>query len=828
MAKCDLDNRTTVFVNDLRSTQPVEGAKVDLYDLQNQLLGSATTDKEGVTAIKCARKPFLVIVHKDKTRNYLSIADGNAVSMSSFDVAGETPQNGIRAFLYTERDVRRPGDTIYLGVIVRDMLNTLPAGHPVHYELYNPSGQRIDDQVAALNDKGFLSFSSVTRDDAVTGNYKALVRIGAATFAKTLKVETVKPNRLKILLDFPSEVLGGEDRTINANLKAAWLNGAVAHDLKSKVTLLLKPTKTTFDRYSQYTFDDPTAEFSFESTSIYDSTINSAGEAVLNFTPDGELQAPGMLNAIFTAQVFEKGGDASITQVVKPYAPFPAFVGINMPGLGTTGRMLYTDRDNQIKLVTVDANGKPINGSVSVVVYKVDYRWWWESDDEEHLGSYISNHGYTPVFEKTVETVNGEGSTTFKVGKDDWGRYLVRATLPSGHCTGKVILIDWPWDYGMKPGGNDGATLLQVNTDKGKYNVGEDISLTFPSPANGRAIITLENGAKVLSVVKSVLTNGGNTTIKIKATPDMAPNAFVYVTLLQPHSQTENDAPIRLYGVVPVMVEDPASHLTPVITMADKIRSQQEFEVKVSEKNSKEMTYTLAIVDEGLLDLTAFKTPDPWKWFFVKQALGVKTWDLYDLVMGAFGGKLGRMFSVGGDMAILDQSKNKAKRFVPVVKFLGPFTIAPGSTATHKLTLPQYTGSVRVMVVGAGSGDTFGSAEKSVIVSDPLMVLATAPRVLSPNDRAALPVTVFTQNKDLADVTVTITGNDMVSFMHNKTTVHFNEPGDKDVSFALATAAKTGKAVIKVVAESGGEKATYSLEIEVRSPNPMESRSEMK
>jgi alpha-2-macroglobulin len=827
MAKCNADNTLTVFVNDIRNTQPVEGAKVDVYDLQNQPDGSATTDKEGVVAVKCTHKPFLVIVHKDKNRNYLSLSDGQAMSMSSFDVAGEMPQDGIRAFLYTERDVRRPGDTIYLGVIAREVVTGLPAGHPVHYELYNPAGQRIDDQMATLNDKGFLLFTSVTGVDAVTGNYKAIVRIGAATFTKTLKVETVKPNRLKIKLDFSGDILGGEDKTINASLKASWLNGAVAHDLHATVNLLLKPVKTTFDHYSQYSFDDPAAQFSFESTPIFDGNINSEGDATVTFSPDGDLKAPGMLNAIFTAQVFENGGDASITQLSKPYAPYPEFVGVNMPGLGTTGRMLFTDKDNQIKIVTLNKEGAPINASVNVVVYRIDYRWWWESDREDYA-SYISNSRYKPVLDQTVMTTNGEGSITFKVGKDDWGRYLVRATLPSGHSAGKVILVDWPWDYGMKPGGNDGATLLQVNTDKEKYNVGDDISLTFPSPANGRAIITMENSTQVIEVVKSFLTNGGNTTVKIKATPDMAPNAYVYVTLLQPHSQTINDAPIRLYGVVPVMVEDPATHLVPVITMSDEIRSQQEFEVKVSEKNNKEMTYTLAIVDEGLLDLTAFHTPDPWKWFYVRQALGVRTWDLYDMVMGAFGGKLGRMFSVGGDLSVIDQSKNKAKRFTPVVKFMGPFTLKPGSTATHKIKLPQYTGSVRVMVVGAGAGNNFGSAEKSVVVSDPLMVIATAPRVLSPNDRAALPVTVFTQKKELTDVTVTITGNDMVSFMHNKSTVHFTEPGDKDISFALATAGKTGKAVITVEAVSGTEKATYNLEIEVRSPNPMESRSEMK
>src|SRR5690606_39115070 len=146
---------------------------VEAYDFQNQLMGSATTDRSGIAAIPCPRKPFLVIARKDKNRNYLSLLDGNALSMSSFDVSGESPQDGIKAFLFTERDVRRPGDSIYVGVIVRDLGKGLPVGHPVHFELYNSKGQRIDDQVTTLNDRGFLTFTTVTADDAETGNYRA-------------------------------------------------------------------------------------------------------------------------------------------------------------------------------------------------------------------------------------------------------------------------------------------------------------------------------------------------------------------------------------------------------------------------------------------------------------------------------------------------------------------------------------------------------------------------------------------------------------------------------------------------------------------------------
>jgi uncharacterized protein YfaS (alpha-2-macroglobulin family) len=826
IAKNGSDNNLRVFVRDLRTADPVDAASVEVYDYQNQLMGTVTTDKDGIAAMPCPRKPFLIVARKEKNRNYLSLLDGNALSMSSFDVSGESPQDGIRAFLFTERDVRRPGDSIFLGVIVRDLGKGLPEGHPVHFELYNSKGQRIDDQVTMLNDRGFLTFTSVTTDDAETGNYRAQVRIGAALFTRIIKVETVKPNRLKIKLDFPEAVAGGSNTALRGSMKVTWLNGSVARDMKSTVDLLLKPVKTTFDKYGQYNFDDPAAQFYFDSQTVFDGSINSSGEATVTFSPDDELRAPGMLNAIFTTRVFEKGGDASIMQTVLPYAPYPAFVGMNIPALGATGRILYTDRPNEIRVVTLDKNGKPVRSEVEINIYKLDYRWWWESDDE-YLGSYISRSRNTNVFSEKITTTGGEGKASFSIGKEQWGRYLVRATLPSGHSTGMIVLVDWPWDYGMKPGGNDGASLLQLNTDKDKYNVGDEISLTFPAPENGRAVITIENSTGLIDITE-VKTQAGNAEVKIKATPAMAPNAYLYVTMLQPHSQTVNDAPIRLYGVIPVMVEDPATKLVPVITMPDKIRSQQEVEIKVEEKNRQEMTYTLAVVDEGLLDLTGFRTPDPWKWFFVKHALGVKTWDLYDIVFGAFGGKLSRAFAIGGSEAAVDQGKNRARRFEPVVRFIGPFTLAPGKTGTHRIKLPQYTGSVRVMVTAAGKGNTFGAAEKTVTVSDPLMILATAPRVLSPGDRVALPVTVFAQEKGINDVTVSATSNEMTSFTQAAGAVQFNEPGDKDLELLFTTADRPGTATISVTAEGSGEKASYSLTVPVRSPNPPDRRAETK
>ncbi len=823
IAKKGADDVLHVMVNDLLTALPVNEVSIDVFDYQLQKIISGKTNPDGSVALSCKRKPFLITAAKDKDRNYLKVNDGSSLSLSSFDVSGTTPENGIKAFVYGERDVWRPGDSIFLSIFIKDMKKDLPPGHPVQFELINPQGQKVDNQVQKADKKNLLVFATKTPAEAVTGNYTANFRIGGALFTKRVRIETIKPNRLKINLAFDGEILGGSKQSARGTLNVKWLNGAVARNMKSSVDYILKRTTTVFEKYKQYNFDDPAKEFYSETVSIFNNETDNDGNASIYFSPGKDINAPGMLNAVFTTRVMEKGGDESIIQSTYKYAPYSLFAGINLPGLQGKSRMLYTDADNVVKIVTVDETGRPVRSEVEINIYKISYRWWWESD-EENLGYYISNNIYNPVITEVITTQNGEGSFTFRIGRNDWGRYLIRASTPEGHSTGKILLIDWPWEYGMKENTGE-ATLLAVNTDKEKYNPGEDISISFPAPENSRAIVTLENATGIIEEIRTG-TQKGNTEVKFQAKPEMAPNIYAYVTVIQPHAQTVNDMPVRLYGIVPVMVEDPSTRLHPVIDINDELRSQLPFTVKVSEAGKKPMSYTLALVDEGLLDITGFRTPDPWNYFFSREALGVMTWDLYDLVLGSYGGTLDRIFAVGGDEALLDRSSGKAQRFVPVVRFLGPFNLEAGKTNTHPVILPQYTGSVRAMVI-AGSDNAFGFAEKPAFVRDPLMLLATAPRTISPGDKVTLPLTLFVQKDGINEVNINVEANELVSFSKNSVSVPVT--GTETESELFFTAGqKTGIARINISAEGGGEKASYSMQIEVRSPNPPEVRSGLK
>ena len=306
----------------------------------------------------------------------------------------------------------------------------------------------------------------------------------------------------------------------------------------------------------------------------------------------------------------------------------------------------------------------------------------------------------------------------------------------------------------------------------------------------------------------------------------MAPNVYANVSLLQPHAQTANDLPIRLYGVIPIMIEDPQTRLEPKLEMPDVLRPQSQVEIKVSETNNRVMTYTLALVDEGLLDLTRHRTPNPRSFFYAREALSVRTWDLYDLVMGAHGGEMKTLLQIGGGEAEVQIENPKANRFAPVVRFLGPFTLAAGETQAHKLDIPLYVGSVKTMVV-AGHDGAYGSAEKATPVRKPLMLLGTLPRVLGPGEEVEFPLSVFAMEDHIREVEVEITTNDLlIPDGPTRRTLRFERTGDQLARFSLKVPDRIGIGLIKATARSGGETATFEIELDIRNPNPYLSNIE--
>jgi alpha-2-macroglobulin len=820
LAKRGNDGSVVVAVNNLRTTDPVGNAQVEVYDFQHQLLTRSATDAQGLASLSLKKKPFLLIASSGNQRGYLKLDDGSSLSLGAFDVSGATVQKGLKGMIYGERGVWRPGDTLFLGFILEDKENKLPQGHPVTFELNNPRGQLVNRVVRSASVNGFYNFTTPTDADAPTGNWTARVKVGGATFTKTVKVETIMPNRLKINMGFANNVtlLKGETQPVKMDVK--WLHGAIAKNLRANVEVSFYEAETKFKGFDNFVFDDPATNFYSENKTVYDGRLDDNGHA--EFSPDlSASNAPGMLRASFNTRVFEQGGAFSVDRFSINYSPFTHYVGVLVPKGSGWGGMLETDRDYSIPIVSVNQNGAPeARSKLTVKIYKMDWRWWWSSSYND-MANYVNSSYYNPYYEtQTTTDAKGRGAINVKIGKEDWGRYLIRITdEESGHSTGSVAWFDWPYGGGGAMQNSEAATMLQFSSDKKQYKVGDKIKLTIPSPGQGRALISVENGSRIISTIWAETKAKGNISTEIAVTAAMAPNVYVHVTLLQPHAQVKNDAPIRLYGVIPIEIDNAETHIEPVIATKPVWAPEETVNVAVSEKNGKAMTYTLAIVDEGLLDITRFKTPDPWANFYAREALGVKTWDMYDMVMGAYGAELERVLGIGGDGDNGPNGGQKANRFKPMVRYIGPFELKKGGRNDHKISIPQYVGSVRVMVI-AGQNAAYGKAETAVPVRKPLMILGTLPRVVGPGETVDLPVNIFAMEKFVKNVSVTVTTDKMFSVDGAVTkTVRFNEVGEQVETFRLNVAKIAGVGKVRIVATSGKERAVTEIEIDVRNPN---------
>ncbi len=820
------ENKSYLFaVNNIVTTEPVSNAKVDLYTYQQQKITTGATSSEGIASFQLDKFAYFAIVTLGDQSTYVKLDDGLSLSVSNFDVAGETLQKGLKGFIYGERGIWRPGDNLYLSFILNDAANKLPKSHPIKFRLNDPNGKTTYQTIQRTNELNHYSFVVPTSAEAPTGNWEAMISVGGAKFYKSIKIETIKPNRLKIKNNFSRKTLSSSYPN-TSNLEVTWLHGAIAKNLNVEMQAKFSQQTTTFKGYEKFSFDDLVRKFSTEEINVFSGKLNENGKATVNIEPKLQGQAPGMLRASFITKVYEEGGDFSTDVISTTYSPYKTYVGIKSPEPNKYG-MLETRAKNRFEVVTVDENGRPkAVKNLEVRIYKVDWRWWWDSSSD-NLSNYNSSNSTTSYKSTIIDTdSSGKGSFEFELTDEEWGRYLIRVSDDTnGHATSLTVNIDWPiWSGKTRNRDASTANMLVFSTDKHNYAVGEKAQISFPSSEGGRALISIENGSRVVQTIWAK-TQKGETKVEIPITAAMAPNVYFNITLLQPHASTKNDSPIRMYGIVPIEVVDKNTILVPTLSMPDVLKPEQTFTVKVGEKTGKEMTYTIAVVDEGLLDLTRFKTPNAWDSFYVREALGVKTWDVYDDVIGAYGGKINQIFSIGGDQDLGGGKAKKANRFKPVVLYYGPFKLEKGQTKSHQLKLPKYIGSVRTMVVaGDASTSAYGSVEKATQVRSPLMVLASLPRKISPSEKVTLPVTVFATENKIKNVSIQIKTSPGLKVMGSATQrLTFAQPDEKMAYFNLVVGSATGIAKVQVIATSGNERSVYDVEIDMTNPNPLTS-----
>ena len=814
IAKRNPDRSTLIFTTNLLRAGPQGGVGVRAYSYAGEELASGSTDSEGMLSLTTDREPAFLIAALNQETAYLRLQEEDALPVGRFDVAGTQAGGGLRGSFFAERGVWRPGDSVFLHFVLEDRSGVLPADYPITFTLTDARGRVADRRsVRARNEHGVYSLSFRTDAADPTGNWSAEVEAAGQTYRRTLAIEAVKPNRIAINL------ANGSQTTDPFRLSARWLYGAPAAGLRAEIMVRVQPREVAFPRFAGYIYQDPARRLeSTDETQLFDGRLDGQGQATVAPPAQGD-QLPGPLQLRLNTRVFEPGGNFSIDNVALPYDAYSTYAGVRLPEDEWGNKAVTTSGKSTVDLVTVRPNGSGVaNRQLSVGVYRVDWRYWWQ-DGNDNVARFSSS-AHTESIATYTTTTDAEGRATLSLSVPEWGRYLLRACDADGHCTG-----DYFYGGSSATGSDDrqAASLLRLRTEKKTVSLGERINLDVPTSAGGNLLVSLETGAGSLEQFW-VPTTAGQTQVTFAATEQMVPTVYTNVTYLQPYEQTTNDRPVRLFGVVPVEVQSAQSLLHPEITTAPEWEPLQTVEVTVRERDDRPMTYVLAVVDEGLLGLTRFTTPDLHADFFSKEALSVRTYDVYDQVMSSINGEFGKVLAIGGDGQIVTPEESGANRFPPVVRHLGPFTLERGK-ATHRIELPNYLGAVRVMVVAAGER-AYGSAEQRVTVSQPLMVLPTLPRVLGPEETVDLPVSVISTTDGKRRVTVSIKETaGLVSIDRADTMLTFTGSGDRLTYRPVTVGERTGVARFEVTASDGTDRSSQEVEVGIRQPNLPTTRS---
>lgn len=746
------DNGLRVNVLDIVENRLMRGVKVYLMSKNNQILEEKTTDADGTVDFENHKNSFYLLADTQQSKSILMLK--NALNTNGFAVDGAYATNGIKGFIYTERGVYRPGDPIYVSIIARNNDEALENNQPVKITVYDPTGVKmIENDVISNGKNGFYTYTFKTDLSSRTGIWKLEATIGDQIFKKDISVETVVPNRIKVNLNIPEVVNYNEeikDWTINAN----YLFGEPAGKLKYGVSFDIREEPINFEKYKDYTFKEPST-YGYSGSRYLEGTLDSNGYDTI--VPDFSNVSFGSLNMLMdvSGRVTEDGGRNVVSKKYVKLKKYDTYVGIENT---STYKRPGSKLDLKAICVTEDGETLVAGKKLKYRLYSNDHYWWWDySDYSDFIRSFKSDKNTTLIYEGEFITQDVPSLLEDIIPNAEY-LYVEVEDESTGQVTG-VNLQSSEW---VDSSVTKKVETLNVISDKKQYLVGDTAQVRYKAAKGSKVIITIEKAGKIIDQ----LYRDANETEMVESiaiTKEMAPNAYVYVTLLQDYKTKENDRPLRLYGIIPLNVVDEDTKIDLEIVAPEQIRPNEKFTVYVQNKKLKKVDFTIAVVDEGLLDITAFKTPNPWTHFFQKLAAKLSLYDNYSEVIDRPYGAVHQILKVGGDEALMDEMARRrrlkelgledADRFKPVSMFKGVLTTDANGAASVDFEMPNYMGQVRIMVVAA-DGNSYGSAEKDMLVKAPIIMQPTLPRSMKIGDKMSIPVSIFALEEGVGNVEV--------------------------------------------------------------------------
>jgi len=800
-----------VFANSIKTAAAVEGVNVVAYGANNQVLGLGTTNADGVAEIAYSRKEFagfrpaMIIAKTTDDFNYLPF-NTTKVNTSRFEVGGKhSNSTGLDAYVYPERDIYRPGERLNFSVIVRDKQWKSPGDIPIKLKFLMPNGKELKEFRKSLNEQGSIEGNIDLATTAITGTYSLEVYSSNDILLTTqpFRIEEFVPDRIKVTTKLDKPFLVPGDNT-ELNIHAVNFFGPPASNRNYECEIQVVQKNFSPKKYNNYRFALGSQ------TSITDKVnregkTDDKGDAVEKYTVPEMFKNLGLLQANFYATVFDETGRPVSRKSSADIFTQPVFFGLGYDD------SWYHPLNIEVKfpIIALDKDERVMSGvKAKVEVIKYEYKSVLTKS-----GSYFryeSQRDDKLMMSKTIP-VSGE-NTSFAFTPKIPGEYEIRVSNPDAASYVSQSFYSYGW-WGSESSSfeinNEGN--IDISFDKSSYYNGETMKALFKAPFSGRMLVTMETD-KMISY-QYVNIENKTASVDLKLTGEAVPNVYVTATLIKPHEIS--DMPLTVaHGFESVKVEEKDRKMAVQINAEKSVRSRTH--QKVSVKAAPNSMVTLAAVDNGILQVSDFETPDPYNYFYAKRALEVNAFDIYPLL---FPELKARLSSTGGD-AESDMARRvnpmPAKRFKLVSYWSGIKQTNSSGEAAFEFDIPQFSGEVRLMAV-AYKNESFGASESKMTVADPLVLSTALPRFLSPGDSIIVPVTLTNTTSKNATARAQIKTSGPIQFSGNgQQSVDIAPNSENRLTFSVIAQPAIGAAKISLEVNSMGEKFSDETEISVR------------
>jgi uncharacterized protein YfaS (alpha-2-macroglobulin family) len=824
------DGSQDLFVQSIASGEPVAGVTVEIIGRNGEPVLNATTDDAGhvrfpdLKSFKRERQPVMYLARRGGDTSFLPIGERmRPFDLSRFDVGGvdvRAERNALTAFLFSDRGIYRPGEEIRAAAIVRTQdWRALPAGVPLVAEITDPRGATIRRETLRLSPAGFEEIRYVTRASAPTGGYTISLYVARdqrreLIGSTNVTVREFLPDRLKMTTHFTAESPEGwvSPEDLKAQIGLENLYGTPATKRRVTASLRLSPAFPSFQAYRDYTFRDPQAAKEGFAESLADQVTDDAGRATLDLNLKRFARATYRVNLVVRG--FEADGGRGVTgEVTQLVSSLPFLVGWK-----ADGDLDYVKRatSRSVEFVAIDPRAQR-TAAKGLTLQRIERRYVSTllKQDDGTL-RYESRLKEVLLDAKPFELPASGAKLALDAGTP--GSYTYALVDADGQAYARV-------DYTVAGAANLARSLeknaeLKIALDRKDYRPGDEIELQVQAPYVGAGLITIER--ERVYTWKWFRTTTTASVQKIRVPADLEGGGYVSVTFVRdPGSDEIYTSPLS-YGVQPFSIALDARRNDVTLKVPELVKPGATLDVAY--RAAKPGRIAVFAVDEGILQVAAYRTPDPLSHFFRKRALGVETRQILDLILPEF--REGMLSAPGGDEGssggrYLNPFQRKAAK--PMAFWSG--IVEADATERHvKIPVPDtFNGRVRVMAVAVAS-DAIGVAERAATVRGDFVLTPTAPLTVTPGDEFDVGVGVANNvagSGAQAPVVVSIAASPHFAIVGApRVTVPIAEMREGTARFRLKVLDRLGPAELTFGASLGERGASLGASVSVRPATP--------